>query len=95
MRRIIDECYSKAKDLLTSHRDKLELMKDALMEYETIDAEQIDDIMAGKSPRPPADKSDTDSNSKTESDGKDAGASKVDKGETGKSSKIGGPASEH
>ena len=70
-------------------------MKDALMEYETIDALQIDDIMEGKAPRPPADWSDNDSNNKTESDGKDSDTSKVDKGETGKSSKIGGPASEH
>ena len=95
VRRIIDACYKKAEDLLESNKEKLELMKDALMEYETIDALQIDDIMEGKAPRPPADWSDNDSNNKTESDGKDSDTSKVDKGETGKSSKIGGPASEH
>jgi len=54
MRRLIDECYAEATRLLEENRDKLELMKDALMEYETIDAPQIDDIMAGKKPRPPA-----------------------------------------
>ena len=95
VRKIIDTCYKKAEKLLENNKDKLELMKDALMEYETIDALQIDDIMAGKAPRPPADWSDNDSNNKTESDGKDSDTSKVDKGETGKSSKIGGPASEH
>jgi cell division protease FtsH len=93
VRRIIDACYKKAEDLLESNKEKLELMKDALMEYETIDALQIDDIMAGKAPRPPADWS--DNNNKTESDDKDSDTSKVNKGETDKSSKIGGPASEH
>jgi len=95
VRKIIDSCYKKAEKLLEKNRDKLELMKDALMEYETIDALQIDDIMAGKAPRLPADWSDNDRNNKTESDGKDSDTSKVDKGEAGKSSKIGGPASEH
>ncbi|MCK5893293.1 MAG: ATP-dependent zinc metalloprotease FtsH [Endozoicomonadaceae bacterium] len=55
VRALIDECYGDAQRVLESHRDKLELMKDALMEYETIGADQIDDIMAGKDPRPPID----------------------------------------
>ncbi|SEI88602.1 cell division protease FtsH [Allopseudospirillum japonicum] len=55
VRSIIDECYQKAKDLLEEHRDKLDLMAEALMQYETIDAKQIDDIMAGRKPRPPED----------------------------------------
>ena len=95
VRKIIDTCYKKAEKLLEKNKDKLELMKDALMEYETIDALQIDDIMEGKAPRPPADWSNNDSNNKTESDGKDSDTSKVSKGETDKSSKIGRPASEH
>ena len=53
VRSIIDECYGTAKQILTDNRDKLEAMADALMKYETIDADQIDDIMAGKPPRPP------------------------------------------
>ena len=53
IRDIIDEAYSTATNILQEHRDKLELMKDALMEYETIDADQIDDIMAGNRPRKP------------------------------------------
>jgi cell division protease FtsH len=55
VRRIIDECYGRAKQILEENRDKLTLMSDALMQYETIDAGQIDDIMAGRKPRPPAD----------------------------------------
>ncbi|MCY0966968.1 ATP-dependent zinc metalloprotease FtsH [Parathalassolituus penaei] len=50
---VLDRCYRRATDLLESNRDKLEMMKDALMEYETIDSDQIDDIMAGRKPRPP------------------------------------------
>ncbi|MBT5906410.1 MAG: ATP-dependent zinc metalloprotease FtsH, partial [Gammaproteobacteria bacterium] len=55
VRKIIDTCYSKAKDILETNRDKLEMMMEALMEHETIDADQIDDIMNGNKPRPPAD----------------------------------------
>ena len=40
---------------MEENRDKLELMCEALMQYETIETEQIDDIMAGKKPRPPKD----------------------------------------
>ncbi|MEA9978208.1 ATP-dependent metalloprotease, partial [Pseudomonas sp. RTS4] len=55
VRSIIDQCYGSAKQILTEHRDKLDAMADALMKYETIDAEQIDDIMAGRAPREPRD----------------------------------------
>ncbi|AMQ90926.1 ATP-dependent metalloprotease [Marinobacter sp. LQ44] len=53
VRNIIDECYATAKQILIENRDKLDLMAEALMKYETIDRYQIDDIMAGKEPRPP------------------------------------------
>ena len=53
VRRILEEAYDKAKALLESHRDVLEAMKDALMEYETIDAEQVNDLMARRPVRPP------------------------------------------
>ncbi|PAV26811.1 membrane protease FtsH catalytic subunit [Tamilnaduibacter salinus] len=53
VRNIIDECYETARRLLIENRDKLDLMADALMRYETIDRFQIDDIMEGKVPRPP------------------------------------------
>ncbi len=52
VRHIVDLCYAKAKKLLEDNIDKLHAMADALMQYETIDAHQIDDIMAGRSPRP-------------------------------------------
>jgi len=55
VRSIIDLCYGTAKQILTDNRDKLDAMADALMKYETIDAEQIDDIMAGRTPREPRD----------------------------------------
>jgi cell division protease FtsH len=59
---LLDDCYGRAFKLLEDNRDKLELMKDALMEYETIDAAQIDDIMNGLSPRPPQSWSDDNNN---------------------------------
>ena len=55
VRAIIDSCYQRAKQILEDNRDKLDLMAEALMQYETIDADQIDDIMAGHKPRPPRD----------------------------------------
>ena len=53
IRKIIDQQYTVARKLLEDNRDKVEAMAKALLELETIDAEQIADIMAGKPPRPP------------------------------------------
>jgi cell division protease FtsH len=53
IRRIIDEQYKLARRLLEENRDKVETMARSLLEWETLDAEQINDIMAGKPPRPP------------------------------------------
>jgi len=53
IRRVIDEQYTLSRRLLEENRDKVEAMARALLEYETIDAEQINDIMAGLPPRPP------------------------------------------
>ncbi|MCX7185734.1 MAG: ATP-dependent zinc metalloprotease FtsH [Methylophilaceae bacterium] len=53
IRRILDEQYGIARKLLEDNRDKVEAMMAALMEYETIDADQINDIMAGVAVRPP------------------------------------------
>jgi cell division protease FtsH len=55
VRRIIDAQYKLARDLIEEHSDKMHAMATALLEWETIDADQIDDIMAGKPPRPPKD----------------------------------------
>ena len=53
IRRIIDQQYGLARRLIEEHRTVVEAMAQALLEMETIDADQIDDIMAGKPPRPP------------------------------------------
>jgi len=53
IRRIIDEQYGVARKILEDNRDKVEVMTAALLEWETIDADQINDIMAGREPRPP------------------------------------------
>ena len=53
IRRILDEQYGIARKLLEDNRDKVEAMSAALMEYETIDADQINDIMAGLPVREP------------------------------------------
>src|SRR6266700_2088548 len=53
IRKIIDNQYALAKKLILDNRDKVEAMTKALLEWETIDADQINDIMAGKPPRPP------------------------------------------
>lgn len=101
VKHIIDDCYERAAKILEENRDILELMKDALLEYETIDTEQIDDIMERKKPRPPADWDDQDKEGtgkaqKAEAAEADDDGQKEDKGsEDSKDSKIGGPASEH
>jgi cell division protease FtsH len=55
VRGILDRAFAHTKDLLTAHMDTLHAMANALLQYETIDARQIDDIMAGRIPGPPAD----------------------------------------
>ncbi|MFB4391448.1 MULTISPECIES: ATP-dependent zinc metalloprotease FtsH [unclassified Pseudomonas] len=84
VRSIIDQCYATAKQILTDNRDKLDAMAEALMKYETIDADQIDDIMAGREPREPRD---WDNDSGTSGNP----ASQGDRPE----SPIGGPAAQH
>jgi cell division protease FtsH len=53
IRRIIDEQYARARQILEENRDKVEVMASTLLEWETIDSDQIDDIMAGRPPRAP------------------------------------------
>ena len=55
VRRILNQAYARATTVLEENRDKMELMAQALIKYETIDADQIDTIMQGKSPGPPKD----------------------------------------
>ncbi len=85
VRRIIEECYSRAQKILEDNRDILEAMKDALMEYETIDAEQVDDLMARRKVRPPREWNDDDFNNHLRD--KEAGESPA--------GPIGGPANTH
>ncbi|WP_440996916.1 ATP-dependent zinc metalloprotease FtsH [Arhodomonas sp. SL1] len=84
VRRIIEENYRYAKQILEESMDKLHMMAEALMKYETIDHEQIGDIMNGRPPRPPE-----DSQGPAQPSTGEGGA---DESETGK---VGGPASEH
>jgi cell division protease FtsH len=53
IRRIVDQQYALARKLIEENREKVEAMAKALLEWETIDAEQINDIMEGRPPRPP------------------------------------------
>ena len=53
IRKIIDDRYGIARKLIEDNRDKVEAMAEALLEWETIDSDQINDIMDGKPPRPP------------------------------------------
>jgi len=71
IRKIIDQQYAVARKLLEDNRDKVETMAATLLELETIDADQIDDIMAGRPPRPPKP---TQSGSSTAAPGSSAGA---------------------
>jgi cell division protease FtsH len=69
IRRIIDQQYAVARKLLEGNRDKVEAMTRALLEWETIDADQISDIMEGKPPRPPKPSGSSQKPSKPASDG--------------------------
>ncbi|NOQ49967.1 MAG: cell division protein FtsH, partial [Nitrosomonadaceae bacterium] len=53
IRRIIDQQYALARKLIEENSDKIEVMAKALLEWETIDSDQIEDIMQGRTPRPP------------------------------------------
>ena len=88
VRKIIDDCYSTAQGILEENFDKLHDMADALMLYETIDSDQIDDIMAGRKPREPS-----DWNGSTNSSGGDESNTSAKENDSG--SPIGGPAGEH
>jgi cell division protease FtsH len=55
IRKIIDEQYALARRLIEDNKDKMHAMAKALLDWETIDAEQIEDIMNGNAPRPPKD----------------------------------------
>ncbi|SEI90529.1 membrane protease FtsH catalytic subunit [Azotobacter beijerinckii] len=85
VRSIIDHCYGAATQLLKDNRDKLDMMAEVLMKYETIDADQIDDIMSGRTVREPKDWQGGSGTSGT------SASQGVDRPEA----PIGGPAGEH
>lgn len=89
IRIIIDTNYAKAKKILKDNIDKLHAMSKALMKYETLDHEQIKDIMEGREPKPPEDWNDSvDSKSPTD-------ATKTDSKSESDAPTIGGPATEN
>jgi cell division protease FtsH len=90
IRAIIDRSYARAEEILKTNIDKLHMMAEALMKYETIDSDQIDDIMAGKPPRPPQDWDDIEP---TASSGSPTGSQ--GEGDNTKEGTIGGPAGQH
>ena len=91
VRTIIDRNYKRADVILNANTDKLHLMAEALLKYETLDSEQINDIMEDREPRPPKDWGDDPS----AGDGAQASESDTDESSTPGSGEIGGPASLH
>ncbi len=82
IRNIIDEQYGVARRLIEDNRDKMHAMAKALLEWETIDADQIEDIMQGRPPRPPKDIDSGGSSSSADQAPPAAGVSSVDGGNT-------------
>ncbi|MFA5596401.1 MAG: ATP-dependent zinc metalloprotease FtsH [Pusillimonas sp.] len=88
IRAIIDRQYTVARDIIEGNRDKMEAMAKALLEWETIDADQINDIMEGRPPRPPKDFDDISPSSGGSSSGNapaegNAAATEKGKGDAG------------
>jgi len=92
VRNVIDRNYQRARKLLDGNMDKLHAMADALIKYETIDSDQIDDIMAGRSPRAPRD---WDEETEGGSGSAEAPLGTKPEGSTTGEGHIGGPAGEH
>ncbi|MCK4743319.1 MAG: ATP-dependent zinc metalloprotease FtsH [Sulfuriflexus sp.] len=88
IRQFIDRNYERAEKILNDNLDKLHVMAEALLKYETIDAKQIEEILSGKIPGPPQDWSDSDDSSSDDDTSKPAAKKTSDK-------PIGGPAGEH
>ncbi|MET0034301.1 MAG: ATP-dependent zinc metalloprotease FtsH [Candidatus Thiodiazotropha lotti] len=90
IRNFIDRNYDRAESILNENLEKLHVMADALMKYETIDTQQINDIMEGKPPRPPKDWVDNDMDS--DDGARPSGESPSSDDVPGP---IGGPAGQH
>jgi cell division protease FtsH len=84
VRQIIDNAYQQASTILQDNMDILHAMKDALMEYETLDSDQVSDLMARRKVRPPHDWHD------------DVGSSSSGKSDSpGSAGSVGDPAADH
>jgi len=102
VRVIVDRNYERARKLLTEHKDKLHLMAETLIKYETIDAHQIDAIMAGKDVPPPRDWQNPDQSTGSGSgeggvkvEPESEATSETDKGDKDTDKPIGDPAGQH
>ncbi|MCK4865283.1 MAG: ATP-dependent zinc metalloprotease FtsH [Gammaproteobacteria bacterium] len=93
IRNIVDRNYSRAEKILKENMDILHAMSDALMKYETIDKDQIADLMNGKTPQAPKGWDDSSPSSGNSDNKSSAEATKEDKPSA--DDKIGGPAGEH
>ena len=90
IRSIIDRNYQRSENILRENMDKLHIMAETLIKYETIDSDQITDILEGRTPRPPVDWEDTDE----PKPGSGLGSSSAGK-EKPADGAVGGPASQH
>jgi cell division protease FtsH len=91
IRAIIDRNYGRAETILKEHMEQLHLMAEALIKYETIDSDQIDDIMKGNTPRPPRDWDEGPSSGQ----GAKPAVTGSEKGTKDGGEPIGGPAGQH
>ena len=80
IRKIIDEQYNIARKLIEDNSDKMHAMANALLEWETIDADQIEDIMQGREPRPPKDYNDKNTGGKSDENPPASGAKPAEDG---------------
>jgi cell division protease FtsH len=87
VRTLIDTCYTEAKSILDENTDKLHSMADALIKYETIDEDQIKDIMEGREPSQPEHWDDSDPGAPAEPESETA--------EQKPTPPLGGPAGQH
>lgn len=91
IRSVVDRNYERAEKILSANREKLDVMADALIRYETIGEEQIREIMEGRTPSPPEDWSDSDEDGGA---GQPAAVENTS-ADKGSDSSIGGPANQH
>jgi cell division protease FtsH len=94
VRTIVSTNYTRAKLILEENIEKLHAMADALIEFETLDTDQIDDIMDGKPPRPPATWDSSENDDDNNAAGENSDASEQDH-TTDRKDGIGGPANSH